>query len=1103
MNKRSSKPAFYIVLFLFALFFTSADNKDEEKMEIHAQIGHDRYINAIAFSPDGKKVISGSADNTLILWDVASGIEMRRFIGHLPGYTTPMVKCVAFSPDGKQVFSAANDFSLKLWDIASGKEIYTISNLPEIVCSIAFSPDGKLAVSTDGNDGAKLWDVTTGKEIKLFKYALYGGSNSKAVFSPDGNYIATTGGMLRLWDVKTGKIVKSYNDYGSSSYSVAFSPDGKYLLFDSDKDMILSDVNTGEIKKIFKGHTEDVTHVAFSSDGTKILSGSNDDTIKLWDVLTGKEIRTFTGFSYAIEDIAFSPNNKYMISASDVIKLWDISSGKVIRTFARNQNNVSSVAFSPDGKFSLSGNWDKTMKLWNLVNCTIKTFEGNSIGTSLVHFFPDGKRAVSGGGNERFALWDLVTGKEIESYDGLNMAMADTSLDISPNGKQFLIPYRNGFNLYEFSKDKLIGVKGFSVSGKVVDVAFSPDGKYAVSVDNVLEDNNVYSYHMVRLWDMNKFTLLKEIKFSDYVLSVAISPDDKFVLIGNKRDVSIWGIAEGRVVMNMEGHTGNVNSVAYSSDGKKALSGSDDGTLKLWDIKTGKEIKNMSGHSGVVNSVAFSTDGKYALSGSKDGTMRLWNIQTDDWVTFTANTNGTEWLIFNSDGYWDSSPNGGELVGMVRGMECWNIDQFAAKNNRPDLIMKKLPNPDPGLITYYYNQYVKRLRKLGLTEEQLSTDYYVPTANIIDIRQNDKIASIKFELKDAKYKLKRYNIYVNDVPLFGSYGRELTGNNLALTENIELTSGENKIEISCMNENGAESYRALTYATYDKPVKGDLYYIGFGVSKYRDSSLNLNYADKDANDLAETYKKMAGKYDKIYTYAFTNEQCTVDNIKKAKDLLKNAKPDDTFVLFIAGHGVHDTDIEATFYFLTYEVDIKNLPTTAANFELIEDILQGIPPRNKLFLMDTCESGEIEDNIQDNYYAVAESRGFKSRAIGRGLQVKGKATTNIVKRTYLFDKDRYIYNDLARRSGAIVFSACKGGEFSYENAALENGFFTEKIIEALDKKSADKNNDGIISVDELREYVSREVAKLTSDGKYPEGLQHPTVDRDNIYQKFGF
>ena len=153
-------------------------------------------------------------------------------------------------------------------------------------------------------------------------------------------------------------------------------------------------------------------------------------------------------------------------------------------------------------------------------------------------------------------------------------------------------------------------------------------------------------------------------------------------------------------------------------------------------------------------------------------------------------------------------------------------------------------------------------------------------------------------------------------------------------------------------------------------------------------------------------------------------------------------------------------------------------------------------RNKLFLMDTCDSGEVEEDSQVEYYAMAKKKGIMPRTT-RAIGIELIDNRLNKRRAYLYDTNRFIYNDLLRRSGAIVFSSSKGGEFSYESDDLKNGFFTEEIINALNTNKADTNNDTHVSTDELRDYVSKTVSKHTED------MQHPTVDRDNIYQKFSF
>ena len=261
-------------------------------------------------------------------------------------------------------------------------------------------------------------------------------------------------------------------------------------------------------------------------------------------------------------------------------------------------------------------------------------------------------------------------------------------------------------------------------------------------------------------------------------------------------------------------------------------------------------------------------------------------------------------------------------------------------------------------------------------------------------------------------------------------------------------------------------------------------------SSYRDASLRLKYASKDVKDLEGLFAGMKSRYKKIKVKTYLDEEVTPAAIKNAKAFLKDATIDDTLVLFIAGHGVHDDAGE--YYFVTHGTNINDLPNTATAFEAMEDLLHGIAPRQKLFLMDTCESGELDEGVEATTLAAAASVGIRSRGIARTGRVREGHQARVVTQ-----KGRFIYNDLLRRSGAIVFSSSRGGEYSYESDEVKNGFFTNELIKALKTGAADKNGDGIVSVDELRDYVSAAVAAKTHD------LQHPTIDRDNLYQRVGF
>jgi WD40 repeat protein/ankyrin repeat protein/uncharacterized protein YecT (DUF1311 family) len=304
-------------------------------------------------------------------------------VGHSGG-----VNSVAFSPDGRYALSGSSDTTMKLWDIATGKEIKTFrqDSYELSVDSVAFSPDGRYALSGTGSK-MKLWDIATAKEIKTFECDV-----DKIAFSPDGRYALSAGGVfdhtIKLWDIASGKLIRTFKGHYLESQkrklnynitSVAYSPDGHYALSGSnDRSLKLWDIATGKEIRTFKGHMGRITSCVFSPDGRYVLSGSLDKTMKLWDVATGKEIRIFTGHSDIVTSVAFSPDGRYALSGSSnqhSMKLWDINTGKEIRIFKGHSDIVTSVAYSPDGRYALSGSDDRSLKLWDInTGKLIRTF---------------------------------------------------------------------------------------------------------------------------------------------------------------------------------------------------------------------------------------------------------------------------------------------------------------------------------------------------------------------------------------------------------------------------------------------------------------------------------------------------------------------------------------------------------------------------------------------------------------------------------------------------------------------------------------------------------------------------------------------------------
>ena len=1089
--------------------------------------GHEADVNCVDFSPDGTQLLSGSWDTTMKLWNVVDGSLVKTFRGH-----TGRVYTLTFSSNGLQALSGSLDGTVILWDIAGGKAIRTFAGHTQRVYSVDFSPDGHTMVSASWDGTMKLWDLKSGEALRTF--TGHTAAVNSVTFTPDGNKIVTGSSdkTVRVWDIATGKIDNSFSVQRDEVYAVAVSPDGdKILAATSDGVIILWSLTNYE-ELMVCGERDGVYALAFAPDGESFFSSSNNGRLVLWETM-GDRQRIFRQ-SYFARGIAFSPDGKTIASGTSdgTIVLRDLRGGAILTTYGGHSNDIKSVDFAPDGTEFACGLENNSIAIWNLQKLEKPVVLSGHKGFPLaLAFSPDGGNLLSGAYHMHY--WDLadstIKQKFFHSHSSFGYsAIHDVVFTPDGNRAVSVAPPSGTIKTWDVNSGQELQALDGHLSG-VESVAISPDGLRLLSgsIDNTM-----------MLWDLESGTPLQTFDLpgsvGDVVEWVFFSPDGGNGLgatYGKPSTISYFNLVNGVNIFNRENIY--MSSLSLAPDANSILVGNSNSSLELLEIASGKQIATFPGHFGYITCTDFSPADNYFVSGSRDNTARVWNLTDGEWVAFMQNADNEEWLIFDSDGYWDASPNGGRMVAMVRGMECWNIDQFAVRNNRPDLILKKLPDPDPELIEHYRNQYLRRLRRLGLAEEELSGDYHVPSADIVESSREGKYIDLRFVLEDRKVALKSYNIYVNDVPIFGAYGRDpgeeaAAGSTpqrmIEITERVELSTGKNKIEVSCMNEAGAEAFRPVVYADYDGAVKRKLYYIGFGVSEYRDGSLDLMYAHKDAVDLGELFGSIQGEYDQVVTKIYTDEEVTRENIASVKEIIGNASVDDTVVLFISGHGVHDRDEYATYYYLTHGTDIKNLFQTAVPFEELEDLLQGIPPRRKLFLMDTCGSGEWDPEMVQKVASAdnkAEGKGVWSRmpTLSEESENNGTGTDRGVSRllaegrTYLAEKTRYIYNDLVRRSGAIVFSSCRGDEVSYENRRFENGLFTEYLLRALEsgeerngnaRRRGDADGDGIVTVKELREFVESGVVKETKDDHLLYATsQTPTVDRDNIYIEFGF
>jgi hypothetical protein len=350
---------------------------------------------------------------------------------------------------------------------------------------------------------------------------------------------------------------------------------------------------------------------------------------------------------------------------------------------------------------------------------------------------------------------------------------------------------------------------------------------------------------------------------------------------------------------------------------------------------------------------------------------------------------------------------------------------------------------------------------------------------------------LEINANDSKYKLDRINIYINGVSIYGINGIDLRKENTQSSRKkitINLVKGLNKIEVSVLNQTGAESFFETAYVTRNTDnINSDLYLITIGAGKYIDHRFDLTYAAKDASDVKELFAKNNSQlYKNVFAWSLINEEVTTENIFKLKEKLAKAKRDDIVIITIAGHGVLDKNMD--YYLATHEMDFSEPSNKGLPYEQFESLLDGLEAINKVMLIDACHSGELDkDEMQLSVAknSISENITFRSAGVTVGKNKMGLQNVSEIMSE--------LFADLRKGTGATVISSAGGAEYAMESDQWKNGLFTYCFLNGLKNKESDLNNDGKIMLSELQSYLRSNVTKLSG------GAQQPTsrIENTNI------
>ena len=889
-----------ILNFIFIIVLAWAAQAQELKLEIlngHSGGG----VLAVAVSSDGKFALTGSTDQSALLWDLETGKQLRRF----SGYHEDAVSCVQFSKDGRFVLTASYDSSAQLWETATGRRVHgfgenrggVLVKHSGKILSCAISADMKQVATAGEDETARIWDFESGKQLFELKHA---GRVNSIAFSPDSRFLLTGGEdkIARLYSTETGKEEKQFVGHTGEITSVAYSPDGKQVLTGgTDKTLRLWNSNSNVEIKQLKGEYE-IFSIAFVSSGNALITTTGDNYllnlpsgIKVWERLD------------IVRSVAITPDEKRLVIARgfpvvETAFVIDIESEKVSELVGMS-DIVNKTSISSSLQFILTGGNYGTSGLWNLTNGMLSQWEGlretkqvdsntysSPVSINAIDFSPNGKYFVV---QDYFAAEDETKLVILDTFNLNRLKKIDfqkedefevevESVAFSPDGKSILIGLKEGLLLWSVETEKEIeDFKEFN--SQVYDAAFSPNGK---TIATASDDKTV------RLWNAETGEVRQIIKdFSTPVWSVAFSPDGKTLATasGGEIDMSkvgigdaaransvrLWDVETGKEIERFTADFkisankfAGFKSVAYSPDGKYIAAGSFDGKVYLRNNET-KELKKFEGHTDTVNSVKFAKDANGKLlvvSGSSDSTTRIWDAATGEEICALVTFRDGNWAVVQTKTGRYDAPNGGEIDGIqwVFGNETIALNQLKDIYYTPSLL--------PRLLGYNQEPLadVRPLKDIKLFPEIIEQNFDKQTANLtvklrnrgggigaVRVMVNGTLAAEDARSEDLKKQLKTNPNLAEAVVNFNiksSAGFNPNGENRIEIITNDFDQKTQKSFVSSNPKTSARGTAVFNLGGNEKQIERTFYAIVGGVSDYNGTQLDLNFAAKDSEDFA-------------------------------------------------------------------------------------------------------------------------------------------------------------------------------------------------------------------------------------------------------------
>ena len=1017
-------------------------------------------------SPDSH-YIAGFDDDSLYVWDRVSGKIIHQKENKIKNSYTHSAATIEFSPDAKTLLFAIDDSSVKLMDLANGNIVMQYKARKEVT-SAHFHKSGRFILLTADDEDLIFVDCNTGRAVKTI--TVKDQSFDDAFYSPDGKWLLSrSNDSVLVWNVETGQRQFALQ----SSKTDRFSANSNLLISNqtSNSWAEIFRVSDGAFMEQLFSRTASAYLMPDNRNGRPLLTSYKNKGLRIWDPLSGELLSNLQGHKNAISDAKISPDGKFVIttplSHSDLDKgarVWDAASSKLLYTLydtvelGDQPKLYWQTGFSPDNKILLVGVTD-----------------------------PDGSYMRSKEKSARIDAFEAATGKFLYRIEKPN-AIA-RHFNFSPSRKTFITFSTQGEDsvmIYHAIDGSIAKALPHPDSGHIVYAGYSSNGDYIFTQT---------SQNKIAVWRDSSYALQYTISGrAKELANYCFSDNEKEMLVLYDSALNFLEIATGKILHQIHSSGIKFKECRFSNSGNYFLTIQDNDSIKIWNSKNYRLVMAMQSVKLSENKIFFSANDDYLLINEEY--PYAWNIAENKRAA-TFYTLEKDYAIVLPGGYYRSSTGSARYFYFVKGNQSIGFDQLDITYNRPDLVIAELSKisgtNNTAMIEMYGNAYRKRLKKLGVRESNINKTVHVPLAEFMNRVQlpaetANQVLKLHIKASDKNSTLQRLNIWVNETPLFGIKGINIQNHNrkqIDTSISISLSLGSNIIETSVTNIQGSESYKRPLLVSY-KPgaaKKQKIFFIGIGVDKYADSRNNLSYSVKDISDLALAFSDYypGGQVD-----TFMNGDVNMQMLTEIKNSLIQAGTDDIVVLSYSGHGLLDDSLNL--YLATPDIDFKNPKQNGLGYDVLETLLQQSPARRKLLLIDACNSGEAD---REQFAAS----GATDSSIKKQSPAKEKAKGNIklegAKKLNSFDVMKQLFSHAGDRTGLVVISAAGARQSALEFDRLGNGVFTHCIINGLFNLEADEDGYYGVTVNELKNYVSREVEVLTN------GRQKPTSRRENL------